>query len=241
MIGCHCEVCQSQDSKDKRLRTSVLIRHKKESLVIDCGPDFRQQMLRTRCNDLKHVLFTHEHRDHVAGLDELRSINYLYNRKINTFMSKRVEKALRCDFRYIFNPGDYKGGPKINTHSIQAFQPFTLIGLPIIPLAAMHGKMPVLGYRIGSIAYLTDVSYIPPESLEHLKGVELLILDALQKPKHHSHFSLTEAIEAANTIKAKQSYFTHIGHFMGKHKEVEAILPPTMQLAYDGLILNIAQ
>jgi len=234
VIGCECEVCRSSDPKDSRLRTSAMIETDHNVFVIDTGPDFRQQMLRHTPNDMPKVLFTHEHKDHIAGLDDIRAFNFKYRKPIELFATERVQEALKREYHYVFSEDRYPGVPQVNVCDITGDETFQVNGDRIIPIKLLHYKMPVLGFRIGDIAYITDANYISEEEMEKLKGLEVLVLNALRKKKHLSHFNLEEATELAKRIGAKQTYFTHISHLMGKHKETDDELPPRIDLAYDG-------
>jgi phosphoribosyl 1,2-cyclic phosphate phosphodiesterase len=237
VIACNCNICCSKNPKDQRLRTSVLIRDEHQTIVIDSGPDFRQQLLREQVQSLDAVLFTHEHKDHIAGLDDIRAFNYRYDKAMNVYCTDAVETALRREFNYVFENQHYPGVPKINLHSITE-EPFKIGSWNITPLPVMHLKLPVLGFRIGRLSYVTDANYMSPETKEKIKGSQILILNALRNEKHPSHFTLEEAIALAQELHIPQVFFTHISHQLGLHQEVQAALPSNMQLAYDGLTLT---
>jgi len=239
VIGCPCEVCTSSNPKDKRLRSSVYIElDNGKNIVIDTGPDFRQQMLQANVKQLHAVLFTHEHKDHIAGLDDIRSYNFLMKRKVDVFATAAVEYALRREFHYIFDDNPYPGIPEINLIKIDN-NPFDFAGQQITPIEVIHYKMPVLGFRINDFTYITDANFIAPGELEKIKGTKVLVLNALRKSKHISHFNLEEAIELVQLIKPEQAYFTHISHLLGKHDDVTAELPENIHLLYDGLELKL--
>jgi phosphoribosyl 1,2-cyclic phosphate phosphodiesterase len=238
VIGCTCEVCCSLDFRDKRLRTSVHIEVQGKSLVIDTGPDFRQQMLREEIAHLDGVLFTHAHRDHTAGLDDVRAFNFKQGISMPVLGSKATLEQLQSDFAYIFGPKEYPGLPRIALTEIND-QPFTFEGIPILPLPVLHFRMPVLGFRIGNFSYITDTNTIPDETLRMLEGTEVLVLTALQREQHISHFNLKEAIDMVHRIHPAKAYFTHISHKLGLHADVTQELPPSMHLAYDGLRLSL--
>jgi phosphoribosyl 1,2-cyclic phosphate phosphodiesterase len=238
VIGCTCEVCCSLDFRDKRLRTSVHIEVQGKSLVIDTGPDFRQQMLREEIAHLDGVLFTHAHRDHTAGLDDVRAFNFKQGIRMPVLGSKATLEQLQSDFAYIFGPKEYPGLPRIALTEIND-QPFTFEGIPILPLPVLHFRMPVLGFRIGNFSYITDTNTIPDETLRMLEGTEVLVLTALQREQHISHFNLKEAIDMVHRIHPAKAYFTHISHKLGLHADVTQELPPSMHLAYDGLRLSL--
>jgi phosphoribosyl 1,2-cyclic phosphate phosphodiesterase len=238
IIGCNCEVCQSTDPNDKRLRTSILIETENTSIIIDTGPDFRQQMLRENVKDLDAVLYTHEHRDHIAGLDDIRPINFLRQKPIFVYGEERLLEALKQMLPYAFGNDKYPGVPEIVLKEID-ISPFEIEGVRFTPIRAYHYKLPVLGFRVGDFTYITDANYIPEEEKEKIIGTKYLIINALRKKKHISHFSLSEAQEIAKEFSPRYTYFTHISHQMGLHKEVNSQLPENMRLAHDGLQIDI--
>ncbi|MCB0490201.1 MAG: MBL fold metallo-hydrolase [Cyclobacteriaceae bacterium] len=238
VIGCDCEVCQSLDYRDKRLRTSVHIEIDDHSFVIDTGPDFRQQMLRERIQKLDFVLFTHSHKDHTAGLDDVRAFNFKQNMDMPLYGIEQVLTQLKTEYYYAFLEKKYPGTPQLQLNEIDD-APFKVHGLEITPLPVQHLHMPVFGFRIGDFSYITDANHMPENTMERLKGTKVLVLNALQKEPHISHFNLEEAIEMAGKIGASKTYFTHISHKLGLHKEISNELPANIQLAYDGLTVSL--
>ncbi|EEI92856.1 metallo-beta-lactamase domain protein [Sphingobacterium spiritivorum ATCC 33300] len=239
VIACHCEVCQSADPRNKRLRSSVMIEFEGNNIVIDTGPDFRYQMLREEVNHLDAILMTHSHKDHIAGLDDVRAFNYQQKQSIPIYGTQALHEALKREFYYAFSDIKYPGVPQLELREIDGSQSFHLYGKEIIPIEVMHFKMPVLGYRIANFAYITDAKTVSDESVEKLKGVEYLVINALQKEPHISHFTLEEAISFADKVNAKQTYLTHISHRLGLHEEVSRELPDHIELAYDGLSIKL--
>lgn len=237
MIGCDCEVCTSTDKKDKRLRSSILVQSEKTTLVVDTGPDFRYQMLREKVKRLDAVVFTHPHKDHLAGLDDIRAFNFLTKMPIDVYADSLTEEAVRRDFYYAFSDTKYPGIPELNLNTI-TLDPFMVGDIPVIPILVWHLKMPVMGFRFGKFTYITDANRIDEESKEKIRGSEVLVLNALRKEKHISHFSLQEAIEMAQELKVPTTYFTHISHQLGRHADIEAELPKGIHLAYDRQILE---
>ena len=238
VIGCSCEVCQSMDYRDKRLRVSVHIELEGKSFVIDTGPDFRQQMLRENISQLDAVLLTHSHKDHIAGLDDIRAFNFMQQRDMPVYGTNATLQQLRTEFYYAFEETRYPGTPQIQLMTIDE-QPFNVHDIPIIPLPVMHLRMPVLGFRIGGFSYITDANFISPETMNRLAGTEVLVLNALQKEPHISHFTLQEAIDIAKKVGARQTYFTHISHKLGLHKVIEKDLPNSIALGFDGLSFEL--
>lgn len=234
VITCDCPVCVSMDQRDKRMRTSIMIEIKGLTFVIDCGPDFRQQMLKHQVNNLDAVIFTHEHRDHIAGLDDVRAFNYVLNKKIDIYGTAPVMEAIRTEFPYIFSESRYFGAPQLTIHAIED-KPFKILDVEFIPIMALHEKLPVTGYRIGDFTYITDASYISPAELEKIRGSRVVVLNALRNSKHVSHFSVGEAVEILKELKPDAGYLTHLSHFVGLHEEVNKKLPEFVRLAYDGL------
>ena len=234
VIACECEACTSEDELDKRLRTSILIEKDKTCLVIDAGPDFRQQMLRENVKKLDAILLTHEHKDHIAGMDDVRAYNYKSHDAIDIFAEDRVQKAVRKEYSYVFAEYQYPGIPKMRLNTIPDYG-FGLRNLTVIPLRVYHYRLPVYGFRIGNFAYITDANYVPEETKEKIFGVKYLVINALRKEKHISHFSLREAFDFIRQISPRKAFITHIGHQMGRHKDVSRELPPGIFLAYDGL------
>lgn len=235
IIGCTCSVCTSANPKDRRLRASVVVSTAETHVLIDCGPDFRQQMLRAGQGALDAVVLTHEHMDHVAGLDDLRPLIFASDRPMPLWATERVERRLREQFAYAFSAQRYPGAPEFDLRRITEGQSFTIGDQVWIPILGQHGTWPVLGFRIGGIVYLTDVSAMVDSERDKILGAEVLIVNALRKTSHISHFSLSEAIEFAQQTGVPQTYFTHISHHMGLHNDVTAELPDGMALAYDGL------
>lgn len=239
VLTCGCDVCTSSNPKDKRLRVSVLVQIPELDIVIDAGPDFRQQLLPTGISKLDALVFTHEHKDHTAGLDDVRPFNYLKGKKyLNIYGRESVLEQLKREFHYAFLEESYPGVPLIKTISIEN-KPFSVAGLEITPIEVMHHKLPVFGFRIKDFTYITDANYISKKELEKARGTKVLVLDALQKTPHISHFTLEKAIEVAKEVGAEQTYFTHISHKMGLHDEVNKELPEGMSLAYDGLSFSL--
>ncbi|WP_321309222.1 MBL fold metallo-hydrolase [Marinifilum fragile] len=238
IIACKCPVCLSDNKKDKRLRTSVLIHVDNQNIVIDSGPDFRFQMLRAGVENISAILFTHEHKDHTAGLDDIRAFNWVNKTAVNIYAEKRVQESLKKEFAYVFAEFKYPGIPQMNLIEVNN-QAFRINGTTIQPIRAMHLKLPVYGYRIGDLAYITDANYISPEEMEKLKGIKVLVVNALRKEKHISHYNLSEAIDLVNELKPEKAYFTHISHQMGFHDDVQAELPENVYLAYDELTIEV--
>jgi len=239
VITCECEVCKSADKHDKRLRVSVLLEVDKQVILIDTGPDFRYQMLRADVKKLDAVLYTHEHKDHVAGLDDVRAFNYKQQAEVDIYAHQRVQNALKREFHYIFSGDNYPGIPRLRLNNIIEGESFQAAGIDIIPISVMHHQLPVFGFRIGDFTYITDAKIISPQEKEKIKGSKILVINALQKEKHISHFTLDEALEFAAEIGANKTYLTHISHKLGTHAEVSKQLPEGVFLAYDGLELEM--
>ena len=238
IIGSEHPVCKSQNQKDKRLRVSVALKWGKFFFVIDCGPDFRQQMLNCRTNSLDGILYTHEHADHTAGLDDIRPF-YFKQGKIDLILTKRVFSFLKKRFDYIFDDENkYPGAPSVNIKIINKNQKFILGDKEVVPIEVMHGKLPILGYRIDNFAYLTDVKSISDNEILKLKNLDVLVLNALRKEEHHSHLNLKEALSLSEKINPKKTFFTHISHHMGFHDEIQKILPKNIYVAYDNLSIK---
>lgn len=239
VITCECDVCLSTDSKDNRLRSSILMRVRGENYVIDTGPDFRQQMLREKVKSLRGVLFTHEHKDHVAGLDDVRAFNYGEGRDMEVYCSEAVEFALRREFHYVFSGVPYPGIPTLHLNRI-VNEKFQLIdGVEVMPIQVMHYRMPVFGFRIGDFTYITDAKTVSSEEMEKVKGSKMLIVNCLHRSQHISHFNLEEALAFIEAVKPEKAYLTHISHLFGKHADIEKDLPENVYLAYDGLKLEV--
>ncbi len=234
MIGCSCGVCTSDDSKDKRMRSSVLVQSADTVIVVDTTPDFRYQMLRTNTRKLDAVLYTHPHKDHLAGLDDIRAFNFFSDTSMKVYANSLTEEAVRRDFYYAFGDAKYPGVPDLDLITIDA-SPFMIGDIPVIPIEVMHHKMPVLGFRFGNFTYITDANRIEESEKEKIKGSAVLVLNALRKEKHISHFTLNEAVALAQELEIPQVYFTHISHQLGKHADINQELPGHIQLAYDGL------
>jgi phosphoribosyl 1,2-cyclic phosphate phosphodiesterase len=238
IIACDCEVCRSKDMKDKRLRSSILIESDEAKVVIDSGPDFRYQILREKLKTLDAVVFTHEHKDHIAGLDEVKSFNYFNKMRMPVYATERVQQALKREFAYIFSDEKYPGIPEIDLYTIDD-KPFSVKDITLLPIAAMHFKMPVKSYRINDFTYITDANYISESEKEKIKGSKIIVVNALRREEHVSHFTLQQAIDLMIELKPEKAYLTHISHQLGLHSEVSKELPSFIELAYDGLKITI--
>jgi phosphoribosyl 1,2-cyclic phosphate phosphodiesterase len=234
VIACDCNTCISEDPKDHRLRTSLLIETEGINLVFDAGPDFRQQMLREHVTKVDAIILTHEHKDHISGLDDVRAFNYKSQDAIDIYAEDRVQKAVKREYSYVFAEYQYPGIPKMRLNVIPALS-FNVKGVEIIPVRLYHYRLPIYGFRIGNFAYITDANYIPEESKERLFGVKYMVINALRKEKHISHFSLREAVNHIREISPKKAFITHISHQMGRYDEVSQELPQEIMLAWDGL------
>jgi len=238
IIGCKCEVCLSKNEKDKRLRSSIMIEEKGKRFVIDTGPDFRQQMLRENVDALDAIIYTHEHKDHLAGIDDVRAFNYIQKKKMDVYASVRVQEAIIREIPYAFTEEKYPGVPEIILHKIEN-KKFTVEGVEFHPIQVMHHRMPVLGFRVNDFTYITDANFISDEEMAKVKGSKAVVLNALRHEKHISHFNLEEALQLAKKIGAEKTYLTHISHQLGKYDEVIKSLPENVFLAYDGLSIDL--
>lgn len=238
IIGCKCNVCTSTNSKDKRLRSSALIEHNGKKILIDAGPDFRQQLLREHIGNLDAILLTHEHKDHTGGLDDVRAINYLQKKILPIYCEKRVEESLHREYSYAFCEIKYPGVPEFDIRVIDS-KPFNIEGIEIIPIRVYHYKLPILGFRIGDITYVTDANRIEEEELNKAKGSKIMVISTIRKESHISHFSLSEAIEVAQKIGADATYLTHLSHQIGTHNNLTSALPKRIYASYDGLSIEI--
>lgn len=236
MIACNCEVCTSTDRKDNRLRASILVQSSTTTIVVDTTPDFRYQMLREKVKKIDAVLFTHPHKDHIAGLDDIRAFNFFQQSSINIYANILTQEALRREFSYVFAEKKYPGIPQIDLCTID-MHPFIIGDITIIPILVWHLHMPVLAFRFADFTYITDANKIEEKERKKITGSKIIVLNALRKEKHISHFNLTEAIEMVSQLKIPEAYFIHLSHQMGKHNDVEKVLPAGIHLAYDGLEL----
>lgn len=236
MIGCDCTVCTSKNPKDNRLRSSILVQSQKTSLIVDTTPDFRYQMLRTHTRRLDAVLFTHPHKDHMAGLDDIRAFNFFSQKPMDIYANSLTEEAVKRDFYYAFADKKYPGVPELNLNTIDE-SPFVIGDIPVQPILVYHHKMPVFGFRFGDFTYITDANRIEDDQKELIRGSKVLVLNALRKEDHISHFTLQQAVDLAMELAIPEVYFTHISHQLGLHETINQELPPHIQLAYDGLEL----
>ena len=238
MIACRCNVCRSADERDRRLRTSAMLSTDMgKRILFDIGPDFRQQMLLHDVMGLDAILVTHAHRDHVAGLDDVRAFNYVQHQNMEVYLNDVARRALLRDYKYIFEPHQYPGLPEATLHTVDA--PFEAAGEQIVPIRAMHKDLPILGFRVGKMAYITDANHMEEEEMEKLRGLKVLVINALRKEKHFSHYCLPEALEVIERLCPERAFLTHISHEMGLHAEVDAELPKGVSLAYDNLEVEI--
>lgn len=240
VIACNCPVCQSTDKHDKRLRCSAMIEIRGQKIVFDAGPDFRYQMLRSGVKDIRAILLTHGHKDHVGGLDDVRAFNWVKQGGVDIYGNEGTKEVVYKDFSYAFAAFRYPGVPEINYHILEN-TPFHIDDILVIPIPVLHYKMPVLGFRIGNFAYITDAKTIPEFSMERLKGLDYLVINALRKENHMSHFNLEEALRVIQILQPKQAFLTHIGHQMGLASEVAKELPANVKLAYDTFVTEIPE
>lgn len=237
MIGCNCPVCSSEDPRDKRLRASVLVEYEGLKLLVDAGPDFRSQMLRAGSPHLDAILLTHHHIDHTGGLDDVRALNYLERRAFPIYCETVVQESLKRQFYYAFSDYKYPGAPEYNLQTITSL-PFKIEGVEIVPVRAMHYKLPILGFRFGECAYVTDANFIPEPEFEKLKGLKIFVINTVKRDKHISHYSLGEAVEICEKVGAEQSFLTHLSHLLPRYADLDAELPPHIHPAHDGLSLT---
>lgn len=238
VITCNCVVCTSPDRRDKRFRTSAMLQIGEDIFVFDTGPDFRIQMLRENVMNLTAIIYTHEHRDHIAGLDDVRAFNYVLNKRIDIYANARTLEMIQTEFPYIFSETRYFGAPQLNVHEITD-QPFQINGHVFIPIRVHHGKTEVLGFRIRNFTYITDASRIDPEELEKIRGSKVIVLNALRNSRHESHLSVGEAVEILQELRPEKAFLTHMSHFIGTHAELEKRLPDFIRPAYDGLKIEL--
>lgn len=238
MIACGCGVCLSEDPRDRRLRSSIMVETGDVRIVVDTGPDFREQMLRHRVGTLDAVLFTHPHKDHIAGLDDVRAFNHFMGRPMDLFANRLTEDAIRRDYHYAFSDDRYPGTPELRIHPIGE-APFLAAGVRVVPVNVWHMRMPVLGFRIGDLTYITDANRMDEAEMEKVRGSRVLILNALRRERHPSHYNLEEAVGLVRDLGVPEAYFTHISHQMGLHAEVSRELPQGIMLGYDGLRLEV--
>lgn len=238
LIGCKCRVCSSSDPHDKRLRTSILIQHQELTIAVDCGPDFRQQMLRENVNRLDAILMTHQHKDHTGGIDDIRAFNFIHRQPVDLYCDYATELGIKDQYSYIFSETDYPFLPKLNFHRISKL-PFRIGDIEILPIEVMHANMPVTGYRIEDFTYITDAKTVAEEERKKIRGTKTLVVNALRNEPHYSHFTLQEALDFVNDIQPQTAYLIHMSHQIGLHQEVTQQLPPQVHLAYDGLKIEI--
>lgn len=238
LIACQCPVCKSTDSRDKRLRTSILLRDQHLTIAVDCGPDFRQQMLREEVRHLDAVLFTHQHKDHTGGIDDIRSFNFINQRPMEFYCDLPTEMGIKEQYSYAFTETDYPYLPKMNFHRIDK-DTFSVGHLQVTPIEVMHAHMPVKAFRIGSFTYITDAKTIAPEELEKIRGTKVLVVNALRETEHYSHLSIPQALALVEEIQPEVAYFTHMSHQFGLHAEMEQRLPANVRIAYDGLKVQV--
>lgn len=238
IIACKCPVCLSTDKRDKRLRTSVFIEVDGQNIVIDSGPDFRYQMLRAQVEKLDAILFTHEHKDHTAGLDDVRAFNWVNKKAVDIYAEERVQASLKQEFAYVFAEFRYPGIPQLNLWTVEN-KAFNINGTEVIPIRAKHFRLPVYGYRIEDLAYITDANYISKEEKEKMQGLKVLVVNALRKEKHLSHYTLSEALALIEELEPEVAYLTHFSHQLGFHEDISKELPENVFMAYDGLQIKI--
>ena len=238
VIACPCPVCQSDQEKDKRLRASVYVEVNGVNILIDAGPDFRQQMLRASVKHLDGILLTHEHKDHIGGLDDVRAFNFVNRRPMDIYAEERVQDALKQEYAYVFAENRYPRVPEMNLFNVDGY-PFEINGVKIIPIRCFHYKMPIYGYRIGDLTYITDANFISEEEKEKIVGSKYIVINALRKQKHISHFTLGEALKLIEEFSPRKAFITHVSHQMGFHADIQAELPRNVSIAYDGLVVEI--
>ena len=236
IIACQCKVCHSSDPRDKRLRSSVLVEVDGKTLVIDSGPDFRYQMLRASVMHLDAILYTHEHKDHTAGLDDVRAYNYVQQAPMDIYLEERVLQSIKREYAYVFAEEKYPGVPELNVHIINE-HPFLIGNTEIIPIRALHYKLPLLGFRIGNFTYITDANYVSDEEKKKIEGSKYIVINSLRRETHVAHYSLSEALAFLNEFKPEKGFITHCSHQLGMYSEIAPELPVNIELAYDGLVI----